>query len=432
MRLASELRAAGVDVVLDRWDLRVGQDMNVFMEQVVGDPSITHVLLLLDATYVQKANLRQGGVGTETQLLSSLVYNDPRQTRIVPLLFNPGPDWAGLPHYLRTRLYFDFGTEAAWAAQWPELLRHLYGVAPARPPLGSAPLDLLQQGASDQSAAPAPQNRVVPVDLTAPYELIHQRLHQVLTWHDLDSLRAATLLAPYGFSLGVLASPSQTVAQLDEPALAFITDYFQVSRDFLLGRSPAPGVEAGQWYKRPRELCERIADLHAGDGLGTVFFIALPQSPALGEKRKKRLFPTLSEPELDIFVLLTRQRQVGTHEFYTYEVWEAGRWSHEPCRLDLKAVALFCQRLNRKRPVVFFMGGSLPNDQFSAVQQRTRHIAQFVEEGFIGLSPKWHPEDYVSDAPHLAKEVSEMPRVAECYERYGLERLIQAVPGGRV
>lgn len=48
-------------------------------------------------------------------------------------------------------------------------------------------------------------------------------------WPGLDSLRATTLLAPYGFSPGVLASPSRTVEQLDEFALTFITLYFQVS-----------------------------------------------------------------------------------------------------------------------------------------------------------------------------------------------------------
>jgi hypothetical protein len=425
-RLARALREAGVDVVFDQWDLQVGQDMTVFMEQVVGDPSITNVLILLDARYVQKANRRGGGVGTETQLISPAVYGDPRQTRYVPLLFDTGDGWAGLPHYLVPRRYLDFSTDAAWVANWPALLRHLYAVEPDRPALGAPPLDLLRtQAHTPRSLVPNP---VVPADLTAPYQMIHDRLHQVLKWHDLDSLRAATLLAPYGFSLGVLASPSQTVAHLNEAALTFLTSYFQVSRDFLLGRSRDPGVCAGHWYKRPRDLCQRIAQLHGSDQLGTVFFVALPQSPALGEKRKKRLLPFLGEMDHDIFVLLTLRREVDGHEFHTYEVWEAGRWNYEKCRLDLKAIALFCQRLNRKRNVVFFMGGSLPEEQFNAVTGLTRHVAEFVEEGLLGLRPKWHPEDFVSDAPHLAKETHEMPRVLVEYDRYGLDRIIETVP----
>lgn len=428
LQLAAALRTeAGVDVVLDSWDLRAGQDMTVFMERVVGDPSITNVLLLLDANYVRKADARHGGVGIETQLLAQFVYGDPQQTRVVPLLFNTGEGWTGVPHYLKPRLYFDFGTDEAWAANWRGLVRHLHQVAPVRPPLGPIPLDLLQEETPLQSPTPAPA-RVVPTDLAAPYKLIYDRLHQVLDWHGLDSLRATTLLAPYGFSPGVLASPSRTVEQLDEAALTFITSYFQVSREFLLGRSQEPGICAGDWYKRPQKLCQRIAELHASDQLGTVFFVARPSSPALGEHRKKRFPPPLREPALDLFVMLTLQRQVSEHEFYTYEVWEAERWSYEKCRLDLKAIALFCQRLNQKRNVFFFMGGALPDDQFEAVTQYRRHIAELVEDGYIGLSPKWYPDDYVSDAPHLAKEVGEMPRVLEEYEWYGLECIVEAVP----
>lgn len=60
MALASP--EAGVDVVLDGWGLRAGQDMPVSMERVVGDPLITNVLLLLDANYVRKADARHEGV----------------------------------------------------------------------------------------------------------------------------------------------------------------------------------------------------------------------------------------------------------------------------------------------------------------------------------------------------------------------------------
>lgn len=44
----------------------------------------------------------------------------------------------------------------------------------------------------------------------------------MLDWHGLDSLWAATLLAPCGFSPGVLASLSRTVEQLDEAALTSV------------------------------------------------------------------------------------------------------------------------------------------------------------------------------------------------------------------
>ena len=38
LRLATDLRANGVNAVLDKWHLREGQDAHSFMEQMVTDP----------------------------------------------------------------------------------------------------------------------------------------------------------------------------------------------------------------------------------------------------------------------------------------------------------------------------------------------------------------------------------------------------------
>ena len=41
---AEQLVADGVDVVLDIYDLKEGHDKFIFMEKMVTDPSVTHVL----------------------------------------------------------------------------------------------------------------------------------------------------------------------------------------------------------------------------------------------------------------------------------------------------------------------------------------------------------------------------------------------------
>ena len=424
-QLATALLNAHIEVVLDQWDLKLGQDMTVFMERVLSDPSITNVLMLLDANYVRKADARRGGVGTETQLISPEVYSDPHQTRFVPVLFNAA-EWTNVPLYLRPRLHLDFSTEEAWAANWPTLVRHLHQVEPVRPALGPKPLDLLYGEGPRQNPTPASAH-VVPTDLAAPYKQIYDRLHQVLDWHGLDSLRAATLLAPYGFTLGVLASPGQLVAHLDEKAMEFITSYFQVSREFLLGRSQKPGICAGRWYKHPQKLCQRIADLHRSGQLENVSFVVRPSSPALGSQREKRLLQPMRETIDDIFVAISVRRQSSEHEFYTYEVWEAERWNYEKCRLDLKAVALFCEQLKEKRGLFIFMGSILPDDQFEAVAQYERHVAEFSEEGYIGQGPNWYPDDYVRHGTKLASESGEMPRVEALYGRYKLDSILEAI-----
>ena len=68
--LAIELRESGVDVILDKWDLKEGHDAILFMEKMVTDPEIKKVVMVCDRIYAEKADDRSGGVGTETQIIS--------------------------------------------------------------------------------------------------------------------------------------------------------------------------------------------------------------------------------------------------------------------------------------------------------------------------------------------------------------------------
>src|ERR1700677_5032674 len=67
---AERLLADGIDVVLDVFDLKEGHDKFVFMEKMVTDPTITHVLMFCDVRYTEKADARAAGVGTESQIIS--------------------------------------------------------------------------------------------------------------------------------------------------------------------------------------------------------------------------------------------------------------------------------------------------------------------------------------------------------------------------
>lgn len=60
LQVANRLMSHGVEVVLDKWDLKEGQDKYVFMEQCVNNSDITKVLIFCDKTYTEKANNRTG------------------------------------------------------------------------------------------------------------------------------------------------------------------------------------------------------------------------------------------------------------------------------------------------------------------------------------------------------------------------------------
>jgi hypothetical protein len=73
INLAQRLVSDGIEVVLDKWDLKPGHDKFAFMEQMVHSEDVDKVLIILDNKYAQKANDRSGGVGTET-VISALKF----------------------------------------------------------------------------------------------------------------------------------------------------------------------------------------------------------------------------------------------------------------------------------------------------------------------------------------------------------------------
>lgn len=137
LTLATRLVANGVDVLLDQWDMRLGGDLPRFME--VGLVGARRVLAVCSATYVEKANSGQGGVGYEKMILTGQLMRDVTTDRIIPVIRN-NPLTEVLPTFLSSRLYVDFRDEQAFEARYTELLRDIHGqpVAP-RPALGPNP-----------------------------------------------------------------------------------------------------------------------------------------------------------------------------------------------------------------------------------------------------------------------------------------------------
>jgi len=56
---AERLVDDGVEIPLDLYDLKEGQDKFVCMEKMVADPSVTHLLVFSDKAYAEKADARK-------------------------------------------------------------------------------------------------------------------------------------------------------------------------------------------------------------------------------------------------------------------------------------------------------------------------------------------------------------------------------------
>lgn len=127
LSLATELRESRVDVILDKWDLKEGQDANAFMEKMVTEPEVRKVILICDRVYAEKADGRLGGVGTETQIISAEVYAKQDQTKFVAVL--PERDESGnayLPTYYKSRKYIDLSGPDVYGRGFEQLLRWVY------------------------------------------------------------------------------------------------------------------------------------------------------------------------------------------------------------------------------------------------------------------------------------------------------------------
>ena len=148
LNLATELRESGVDVILDKWDLKEGQDANVFMEKMVTDPLIKKVALVCDHAYAEKSDSRSGGVGTETQIITPEIYQKADQNKFVAIIAERDEQGrAYLPVYYKSRIYIDLSDTDLYSKNFEQLIRWIYDKPfYEKPDLGSKPAFLSDTG----------------------------------------------------------------------------------------------------------------------------------------------------------------------------------------------------------------------------------------------------------------------------------------------
>ena len=148
--LAEKLTNDGIVVCFDQWDLQPGQDKYVFMESCVNDPEITKVLILCDRIYAEKANNREGGVGDETLIISSEVYEKTGQRKFIPVIIEKDEDEnAHVPVYIKSRIYIDLSDGKIYGEEYEKLVRNIYEKPLyERPPLGQRPSFLDEEKAN--------------------------------------------------------------------------------------------------------------------------------------------------------------------------------------------------------------------------------------------------------------------------------------------
>ncbi len=139
-KFALRLSEDGVYVVMDEWDIKEGQDKYHFMEQMVNDDEIKFVLLICNKDYAKKANLKKGGVGIESQIISDEIYSQVDQSKFIPIVREYDSEKPTLPTFVKSRFYIDLADSTNFENGYEKLLRRIFNRPKYnRPPIGKPP-----------------------------------------------------------------------------------------------------------------------------------------------------------------------------------------------------------------------------------------------------------------------------------------------------
>ncbi|MCG8803994.1 TIR domain-containing protein [Tenacibaculum finnmarkense] len=122
LQLATRLRSNGVDIILDRWNLKLGSDLASFMER--GLSKSTRIVCICSDSYVKKANEGKGGAGYEKQIMTAEIINDQNTNWVIPLIKNNKED-KKTPTFLNGRMYLNFEDSNLYESKYEELLRDI-------------------------------------------------------------------------------------------------------------------------------------------------------------------------------------------------------------------------------------------------------------------------------------------------------------------
>ena len=162
---ASDLVLNGVDVALDQWDLRPGQDVVSFMHSSLARAE--RVLLICSAKYVAKADLGKGGVGYEKLIVSAEIAAKTDTAKFIPIVRNNESEQK-LPQFMGARLYLDFTSDDEYAENLKECLHELHNI-PLRPKpkMGAFAVPELMTSAQPPSSSSPERLALTPREIDA-------------------------------------------------------------------------------------------------------------------------------------------------------------------------------------------------------------------------------------------------------------------------
>jgi predicted transcriptional regulator len=138
LNLTKRLFENGVQVILDRYELKPGANMLHFMESAI--PKADKVLIIFTPNYKLKAEKRQGGVGYEYSILNIALYNEMvNNTKYIPVL-KAGTFQESVPAFMQQFIAVDMTDPNKFEDMFNSLLLSIYDKPVLdKPALGKSP-----------------------------------------------------------------------------------------------------------------------------------------------------------------------------------------------------------------------------------------------------------------------------------------------------
>lgn len=124
LNLADLLRANGIRVLLDVYELTAGKNITHFIENAIRNSD--RIIVVFTPNYKLKADNRKGGVGFEYSIINLGLYkNIANNETVIPLLRLGSVD-ESIPDFLQQYVYIDFSNDGNFKNKFTDLLREVH------------------------------------------------------------------------------------------------------------------------------------------------------------------------------------------------------------------------------------------------------------------------------------------------------------------
>lgn len=127
---------SGIEVIFDQWHLQPGDDKLHFMEQGVSKAGF--VIIVCTPNYAERANLRSGGVGYESMVVTAELAEHMETKKFIPVL-RMGTWDSAMPIYFKSKLGVNLSGEHYDEQEYVNLLRAIHREPVQPPPIGKRP-----------------------------------------------------------------------------------------------------------------------------------------------------------------------------------------------------------------------------------------------------------------------------------------------------